>query len=131
MTNIKVLSPDDALHVDRAQFEREARAQFGPDATVLSIDDGRSGVQVTVQVKRPGESYFQIFYSPDVIFTDGTAEQAAEVVLWARALQPDDPGGRIWMVDEGFTGHVELVPDMSPEMLRDGWVDHDEQPPAY
>jgi hypothetical protein len=28
------------------------------------------------------------------------------------------------MVDEAYTGHVDLVPGMTRELLEQGWVDH-------
>lgn len=126
MSGATYLSPDQVFHVEREAFEREARASFGPEADIRPQAPDRAPVEVTVQIDRPDESFFQIFYSPDVIWTDGTADQAAEVALWVRGLLPDDPGGRIWMTDEGFSGHVELVPGMTVDDLRSGWVDHDE-----
>lgn len=62
------------------------------------------------------------------ISTDGTPEQAAEIELWARSLVPEDPGGRIWLVDEMFNGHAELVPGMTMEDIDAVWVDHGEHP---
>lgn len=129
MSGATYLSPDQVFHVEREVFEREARASFGPEADIRPQAPDRAPVEVTVQIERRDESFFQIFYSPEVIWTDGTADQAAEVALWVRGLLPDDPGGRIWMTDEGFSGHVELVPDMTIEDLRSGWVDHEEEPP--
>lgn len=128
MPNLTFLSPDGAFQVERATFEREAQAFFGPEADIRPQSADRAPVEVTVQIDRPDESFFQVFYSPDVIWTDGTADQAAEVALWVRGLLPEDPGGRIWMTDESFSGHVELVPDMTVEDLRSGWVDHEELP---
>lgn len=56
--------------------------------------------------------------------TDGTPEQVAEVAIWARSLVPDDPGGRVWLVDQGYSGHVDLVPGMTADDVKTGWIDH-------
>jgi hypothetical protein len=42
-----------------------------------------------------------------------------------------DPGAgsRIWLVDEMYNGHAELVPGMTVEELDAAWVDHSEHPP--
>lgn len=122
-----ICSPDQALQVEREVFEEQARARF-PEGVVLAIDDTARPMDVAVQIERAGEPEFQILRSREgeVIFTDGTPEQAAEVALWIRSLLPDDPGGRIWLVDEGYSGHVELVPGMTADDVKAGWVEHDD-----
>jgi hypothetical protein len=63
-----------------------------------------------------------------MISTDGTGERVTEVALWIRSLLPNDPGVRIWFVDQGYNGYVELIPGMSGEDIKSGWVDHAESP---
>lgn len=122
MPNMVVLSPDNVFHLDRERFKSEALARFG-EQIVLTEQD-------TVQIDRSTEPFFQIFYlGEEAISTDGTPEQAAEVALWVRSLLPDDPGGRIWMVDQGYSGHVELAPGMTVDDIKTGWVEHDENSP--
>jgi hypothetical protein len=117
-----VLSPDDAFRLDRERFRTEALAEFGSSTVVTEQD--------TVQIDRPTEPFFQIFYlGEEAISTDGTPEQAIEVALWVRSLLPDDPGGRIWMVDQGYSGHVELVPGMTAGDVKTGWIEHDTSVP--
>jgi hypothetical protein len=122
-----ICSPDQALQVDREVFEEQARTRF-PEGVVLSIDDANRPMDVVVQIGRTGEPEFQILRSREgeVIFTDGTPKQAAEVALWIRSLLPDDPGGRIWLVDEGYSGHVELVPGMTAADVKARWVEHND-----
>ncbi len=119
MPNMVMLSPDNVFHLDRERFRTEATVQFGEQVTVTEKD--------TVQVSRSTEPFFQIFYLGDeAVSTDGTSEQAAEVALWVRSLLPEDPGGRIWMVDQGYSGHVELIPGMTADDVKAGWVEHDD-----
>ncbi len=122
-----ICSPDQAFHVDREVFEKEAHARF-PEGVVVAIDDPDRPMDVAVQIERGGEPGYQILRSREgeVIFTDGTPEQAAEAALWIRSLLPDDPGGRIWLVDKGYSGHVELVPGMTVDDIKAGWVEHDD-----
>lgn len=129
MSGITVLSPDQVFHIERDVFEREGVRHFGEaHARVYAGDEG-SRVVASVYVDRPNETTFQVFYAPDVIWTDGTPAQSAEVALWISTLLPENPGGRIWMTDEGFNGHVELVRGMREADLESGWVDHEEHPP--
>lgn len=118
MPNMVVLSPDDVLRLERERFRTEALAEFGSSTVVTEQD--------TVQINRPTEPFFQIFYlGEEAVSTDGTPEQAIEVAMWVRSLLPDDPGGRIWMVDQGFSGHVELTPGMTADDVKANWVEHD------
>jgi hypothetical protein len=126
------LSPDDGVfHVDRETFERAAKARFD-DAEVFDTEPDETDVSdVSVYLDPPGEPAFQIWHDEDgqTIRTDGTEEQAAEVAVWVRSLLPDDPGGRIWMCDQMFNGHVELAPGMTADDVKASWVDHSEVPP--
>jgi hypothetical protein len=133
VTAMIVCSPDDALHVPRELFEKWARTKFGKEAAILAISDESRPKDVTVQISRPGEASFQVFHSRKgtTISTDGTPEQAAEVALWVRSMLPQDPGGRIWLVDEGYNGHAELIPGMTVEELNAAWVRHSEASPEF
>lgn len=33
---------------------------------------------------------------------------------------------RIWLVEQGYSGHAELIPGMTAEQLKAAWVDHSE-----
>lgn len=128
----KFLSPDLVFHVSRDVFEREVKLRFGDDVELIPSPDDFPD-DVTALVQRAGEPLFQVFHDRDgeSMSTDGTDDQAAEVALWIRSLLPDDPLGRIWMTDEGLNGHVELVPGMTVEDLRSGWVDHEDEPVVW
>ncbi|GAA3097066.1 hypothetical protein JOF29_006034 [Kribbella aluminosa] len=133
MPNIIILSPDeDGFDLSKERFEEAVVTGFGPGVTSLVQRAGdESPVDVAARVDRPGEPAFQIFHfrTRDGISTDGTAEQAAEVMLWVRSVLPADPAGRIWAVDEAYNGHVELMPGMTSDDIRSGWIDHAENPP--
>ena len=46
-----------------------------------------------------------------------------ETVAWYRSLLPVD-SPRIIACDEGWNGHVDLVPGITAEDVADRWVDH-------
>lgn len=123
--NMVILSPDNVFTVSREVFEREALRQFGPGIK----EDDTPEADVTLRYERDGEPMFHIVHSRKgwTISTDGTPEQAAEVAVWARSLVPEEPGGRIWMVDQGYTGHVELTAGIRPEDVQAGWIDHSDE----
>jgi hypothetical protein len=133
MPNMIILSPDvDGFDLARESFEEAVVASFGAEVTSLVHRSGEeSAVDVAARIDRPGEPAFQIFHfrTRDGISTDGTGDQAVEVMLWVRSVLPDDPGGRIWAVDEAYNGHVELIPGMSKEDVSSGWIDHATTPP--
>ncbi|MFD7157632.1 hypothetical protein ACFV9C_23740 [Kribbella sp. NPDC059898] len=133
MPNIIVLSPEPGTFtIDRARFEEAVVQRFGQQTKIISESaDDQSSIDVTARVSRPGEPWFQIFHfgTGDAISTDGTNEQAVEVMLWVRSLLPDEHDGPVWAIDEAYTGHVELIPGMTPDDVRSGWLDHDEHPP--
>lgn len=131
MPNVVIGSPNSGVFdLDRRRFEEEVAARFGRHAVLVPSRNSESPVDVTAQVNRPSESEFQIFHfrKNDGISTDGTPEQALEVMRWIRSILPDDPGGAIWAIDEMYNGHVELRPNMSAEDIKTGWVDHAESP---
>ena len=133
MPNMIIVSPDPVgFALDRCRFEEAAIDRFSDQVKVIPEPPGwKSPVDVTASISRQGEPEFQIFHfqNGDMISTDGTTEQAVEVALWVRSLLPDDPGVRIWFVDQGYTGHAELVPGMTEDDIKAGWVEHDEFPP--
>jgi hypothetical protein len=134
MPSMIVVSPDPTgFALDRRRFEEAVVDKFSGQVKVIPEPaDEPSPVDVTASIARPGEPRFQIFHfqDGDMISTDGTTEQAVEVALWVRSLLPDDPDVRIWLVDQGYTGHVELVPGMTASDIKSGWIEHDEFPPA-
>jgi len=132
MSNVTFLSPDDAFHVDRATFEREAEARFSPEGGQLRDSDDGTVSDVVVNISRPGETSFAIWHGQagDTIWTDATPDQVVAVALWVCSLLTSaNNGGRVWMTDEGFTGHVELRPGMTEAELSSEWVDHGDTPP--
>jgi hypothetical protein len=132
MPEMVILSPDvQTLDLDRARFETAVEEYFGTSAKFSHLTDAESPYDVVARIERPGEPSFQVFrFRTDAaLATDGTPEQAAEVALWVRSLLQDDPGGRIWLVDEGYNGHVQLEPGMTAEAIRANWVDHAEIAP--
>ncbi|GAA1571336.1 hypothetical protein GCM10009804_29670 [Kribbella hippodromi] len=133
MPNIVILSPDvDGLDLAKERFEEAVVVGFGAEVTSLVQRAGHeSPVDVAARIDRSGEPVFQIchFRTRDSISTDGSAEQAIEVMLWLRSVLPEEPAGRIWAVDEAYNGHVELTPGMTADDIRSGWIDHAENPP--
>ncbi|QNE18143.1 hypothetical protein F1D05_09885 [Kribbella qitaiheensis] len=133
MPTIIILSPDaDGFELAKDRFEESIVDGFGAQAASLVPRAGdESPVDVAARIDRPGEPAFQIFHfrTGDSISTDGTDEQAVEVMLWARSILPDDPGGRIWAVDEAYNGHVELRTGMTKDDIEASRVDHAVDPP--
>jgi hypothetical protein len=87
-------------------------------------DDGP--VDASILVERPGEPRFRIFHfqNEDMLSTDGTQEQAAEVAVWAVDSFPKTGDGELWMVDQGYNGHTVLTPGMSISDVWANWQDH-------
>jgi hypothetical protein len=133
MPRMIIVSPDPVgFAIDRHCFEEAAVERFSDQVNLIpEPTDDLSPADVTASISRPGEPEFQIFHfqNGDMISPDGTTEQAVEVALWVRSLLPDDPGVRVWFVDQGYTGHAELVPGMTEDDIKTGWVEHDEFPP--
>lgn len=125
-----VLSPDGVLHLSADDFVDAAQRRW-PEHSTLRRHDPEWASDLTIQIERPGEYLFQVFHDRkgEAIWTDGHEDQVPEVALWVRSLLPEDPGGRIWLIDEGFGGHVELVPGMTAQDIAEQWVDHAEHPP--
>lgn len=122
---VRIYSPDDAFEISREQFEQAAADHFRPHVLVMP-SSGPYSDDVTAVVRRPGKQWFSIVHARDgkSISTDGDDKQCAEVALWVRSILPDTSGGRIWMADAGFSGHVDLRPGMSPGDLTSAWVSH-------
>lgn len=127
--NVIILSPDDVFSLSTDAFVEAARAQWPEDSRIVTGDESRE-YDVTVIIDRPGEPMFQVFHDRhgETIATDGNLDQAAEVALWVRSLLPTHIGGRLWMTNQSFSGHVELQPGMAKDDLQSGWVDHADHP---
>ncbi len=60
------------------------------------------------------------------IGTDGTRDQAFEVAAWVRSVLPTSRfPGRLWLIDEGYGGHVDIDDGATADDLKAGWIDHD------
>lgn len=128
-----ILSPDEGTKViDRSRFEQAARERW-PEGELVEVRDPQRPADLVMQIPRQGGPLFQVYHSRDndSVWTDNDPELAAEVALWVASLLPEKPGGRIWFCDEGFTGHVELRRGITLEELREGWVDHEDEPPEF
>lgn len=111
------------FHVGLDEF-REASKDWGSAEFFLTQDS--STADASIVIERPGEPPFQIrhFTSGQLISTDGTPEQSAEVAVWAANAFPPNEGGEVWLTDQAYTGHVVLRPGMTVEDIRRDWMDH-------
>ena len=110
--------------VTLAQFEAAAEhwhphATLGPDVDMEA--------DAVLFVERPGEPAFQIFHftGEDMLMTEGTAQQCAEVAIWAADAFPLSGPGQLWMTDQEYTGHTVLHPGMRVDEVWAGWHKHD------
>jgi len=106
------------------------RSRPGCDGTVFPVEDVADRARqrwgdvvegshtstdglLTVDLAPMGEPGYSIRVesSGESLSTDGTAEQAAEVAVWARGLLPDEVPSEIWFYDAN--GHVVLTPDLT------------------
>lgn len=71
-------------------------------------------------VGEPGYS-IRIESSGESLSTDGTAEQAAAVAVWARSLLPAETPSEIWFYDD--YGHTVLTPGMTESEVWPSYVD--------
>jgi hypothetical protein len=106
------------------QFETAAEhwnpyASLGPDVD-LEAD-------VVLFVERPGEPAFRVFHftGEDMLMTDGTLEQSAEVAVWAADSFPLSGPSSLWLTDQEYTGHTVLRPGMRAGEVLAGWQKHD------
>jgi hypothetical protein len=120
MSGVIIMSPDDVFHISAEEFVAAARTKWGAESKILVNPDPRP-YDVTVQIERMDESAFQVFHDRDEVsvMTDGTLEQSAEVGLWIRSLLPENLGGRLWMTDDSFTKHIELMPGMTVDEMEE------------
>jgi hypothetical protein len=122
--NVIATDPKD-FTVTLEQF-RDSIGPWQPYASLVGgvSDDGP--VDATIQVERPGEPFFQIFHfrDDDMLSTDGTPEQAAEVAAWAVNTFPMTGPGELWMIDEIYSGHTVLHPGMAAADVWKGWQKH-------
>lgn len=123
-----VVAPDPgAVNVTLEQFR--AAAGWWRSPTRLQGEVTSGGVSdATLVVEPPGESRFHVIHFRDerMISTDGIEEQAAEVAVWAADNFPMTGDGALWLVDQGYTGHVVLRPGMTVQQVLDGWKPHDD-----
>jgi hypothetical protein len=112
--------------VSLERFRRSA-AQWQPHASLVDGVSDDDPVDAAIQVERPGERFFQIFHFRDgtMLSTDGDDDQAAEVAAWAVNTFPVTGDGELWMVDQGYSGHIVLPPGMSSAEVWPGWRQHE------
>ena len=80
-----VIAPEPKnFHVTLEQF-RAASIHGQPYSRLAGPVDDSDPIDANIHVERPGEYFFQIFHfhDGDMISTDGSREQAAEVAVWA------------------------------------------------
>jgi hypothetical protein len=121
-----VIAPEPKdFHVTLEQF-RVAITHWQPHARLVDAADGEDLVDANIQVERPDQYFFQIFHfrDGDMVSTDGTREQAAEVAVWAANSFPKTGDGELWLTDEAYTGHAVLHPGMSATDIWESWQDH-------
>jgi hypothetical protein len=106
------------------QFEAAA-AHWSPYATLGPDVDFES--DAVIRVERPDEAAFHVFHftGEDMIMTDGTAEQSAEVAVWAADSFSLSGPSQLWLTDQEYTGHTVLSPGMSVHEVWANWVKHD------
>ena len=95
---------------DADTFVREAQKRW-PGCEVFDANRGKSNQTTLVQVESQDEPSFSINHFSDnqMVSTDGTPDQAAEVAAWVRRVNPD-PGLVLWFTDQSFSGHTVLRP---------------------
>lgn len=132
MSETLFMSPDRVLRIDTLTFELELSRHFADDGVRVRLGGAIGAADVFAQIDRPNEETFQVFHSHrgTAVWTDGDEGQTLDVALWILSLVAEDPGGRIWMTDEHFATHVELMSGVSRDDLAGcTWVDHREHPP--
>jgi len=114
---------------DADTFVREAQKRW-PGCEVFDANRGKSNQTTLVQVESQDEPSFSINHFSDnqMVSTDGTPDQAAEVAAWVRRGDPD-PGPALRVTDQSFSGHTVLRPGIAPEQVTANWVDHSEHDP--
>ena len=55
-------------------------------------------------------------------------EEAADIAVWVRSLNPD-PDLVLWFTTNVFDGHTVLTPGITPQQVIEQWVDHREHDP--
>ncbi|MFC7623080.1 hypothetical protein [Microlunatus sp. GCM10028923] len=129
-SSMTIFSPDGAFRVESEVFVAGARHNWGSEVPILTNPDSRPH-NLTVQIKREGGTSFQVFHDrlDESVLTDGDPDQCAEVAVWVLSLLSGQLSGRLWMTDQGFTGHIDLVPGMTVADVRDGWISHADHAP--
>lgn len=119
-----VMAPEPKDFVITLEQFRAALDYWQPHAHLINpLSDT---VDAGIEVDRPDQPAFQILHSrnADVLFSDGTPDQAIEVAVWAINTFPKTGQGEVWLVDEGYTGHTVLTPGMSADDVKTGWQEH-------
>lgn len=95
--------------------------RFGGDVEVRDVD--RGGYDLLVWVRPAGGGDFQILRDVEgqSLSTDATLEQVAAVAAWAARAADFPDEGQVWLIDQDYTQHVVLHPDISAEQVADSW----------
>ena len=98
-----------------------ARERWG-DA-LHEVYTGSADNLLTLDMEPVGEPGYCIRIEPtgESLSTDGTAEQAAAVAVWARGLLPEKVPSEIWFYDDN--GHVVLTTDLTESEIWSHYVD--------
>jgi hypothetical protein len=121
-----IIAPESTDFVITLERFRESIADWQPYAHLAGPISDDDPIDANIQVTRPDEPFFQIFHyrNGDMLSTDGTEQQAAEVAAWAVNRFPKTGPGELWMTDQGYTGHAVLHPGMTATDIWPAWQDH-------
>jgi hypothetical protein len=121
-----VMAPEPKDFVVTLEQFRAAIPHWQPHAEPSGPISQERPVDALIKITRPNEPFFQIFHyrDGDMLSTDGTPEQAAEVAVWAANTFPKTGEGELWIVDEEYTGHTVLTPGMNPADVWANWQTH-------
>ena len=112
-----IFAVDDSPILDADTLLRVAQAEFGADYARLTHSDSPY-LDFQVQIEPPDAPSFRIGRAPDgSLNTDGTEAQGTRVAAAVRAALPEDYP-RVVAVTVGASTYVDLVPGITPEMIR-------------
>ena len=124
MTFWMVVSPDsEPLGLTPEQFNAAVAERWpgqhqllGEEPTMLSVaaiqpSDGTTPYEVSLPRSGTG------------LTMDGTWEQALEFAAWARAILAHFTK-RLWLIDDGYSGHADVPAGASADQIAQGWIDH-------
>ena len=122
-----VMAPEPADFIVTLEQFRAASTDWQPHARLAGPVSDTDPIDANIQVERPGEPLFQIFHykNENMISTDGTEAQAAEVAAWVITTFPTTGDGEVWLTDTGYSGHTVLHPGISTADIRKNWQEHD------